>query len=123
MKGRKKFDVQSASQFEKHYNEDDFWDKLKSLVRKAGSKVIYPALQLYYLLQSQHVPLKDKALIVGALGYLILPADLIPDFVPLLGLTDDLTALMLTLRTVDKNLTPDIKEQARSQTQKLLGNG
>ena len=84
------------------------------------SKVLYPALQLYFLLQAKDVPMKAKTLIVGALGYLILPTDLVPDFIPALGFTDDLTALMVALRTLNKYLTPDINARAKDQANKLL---
>ena len=85
-----------------------------------GSKLLYPALQLYYVLQSKDVPVKVKTLIIGALGYLILPADLVPDFIPALGFTDDLTALMVALRTVNKYITPDINARAKEQADRLL---
>lgn len=115
-----KFTIETAPQYERHYDEDSFWKKLRHVASKVGAKVLYPALQLYYLLQSKEVPVKAKTLIIGALGYLILPADLIPDIIPVLGFTDDLTALLLALRTVNTHLTPEIKEQAREQTDKLL---
>ncbi len=82
--------------------------------------MLYPALQLYFLLQAKDVPMKAKTLIVGALGYLILPTDLVPDFIPALGFTDDLTALMVALRTLNKYLTPDINARAKDQADKLL---
>ena len=85
-----------------------------------GRKVLYPALQLYFLLQAKDVPVKAKTLIIGALGYLILPTDMVPDFIPALGFTDDLTALMVALRTLNKHLTPDINARAKEQTEKLL---
>jgi uncharacterized membrane protein YkvA (DUF1232 family) len=44
----------------------------------------------------------------------------VPDFIPALGFTDDLTALMVALRSVNKHLTPEIKQQAREQTDKLM---
>lgn len=115
-----KFSIETAPQFERHYDENSFWKKLKRVAAQVGSKVLYPALQLYYLLQSKEVPVKAKTLIIGALGYLILPADLVPDFIPALGFTDDLTALMIALRTVSKHLTPDINRQAKEQAAKLL---
>lgn len=115
-----KFSIENASQYEWHYDEDNFWRKLRHLATLVGAKVLYPALQLYYLLQSKDVPVKAKTLIIGALGYLILPADLVPDFIPALGFTDDITALLLALRTVSKHLTPDIKRQAKEQAEKLL---
>ena len=115
-----KFTIDTAPQYERHYDEEGFWKKLRRVASKLGAKVLYPALQLYFLLQAKEVPVKAKTLIIGALGYLILPTDLVPDFIPALGFTDDLTALMLALRTVNTHLTPEIKEQAREQTDKLL---
>jgi len=115
-----KFTLETAPQYERHYNEDGFWKKVKHVAAQVGAKVLYPALQLYYLLQSEEVPVKAKTFIIGALGYLILPADLVPDFIPALGFTDDLTALMLALRTVNKHLTPEINRLAKEQTDKLL---
>ena len=115
-----KFTLETAPQYERHYNEDGFWKKVTHVASQVGAKVLYPALQLYYLLQSKDVPVKAKTLIIGALGYLILPADLIPDFIPAMGFTDDLTAIFLALRAVSKYLTPEIKEQARKQTHRLL---
>lgn len=115
-----KFSLDTAPQYERHYDEDSFWKKLKHLASNVGSKVLYPALQLYFLLQAKDVPMKAKTLIVGALGYLILPVDMVPDFIPALGFTDDLTALMVALRTLNKYLTPDINARAKDQANKLL---
>lgn len=115
-----KFSLETAPQYERHYDEDGFWKKVRRIAAKVGEKVLYPALQLYYLLQSKEVPVKTKTLIIGALGYLILPADLIPDFIPALGFTDDLTALLLALNEANKYITPDINRQAREHTDKLL---
>ena len=115
-----KFSLDTAPQYERHYNEDSFWSKLKHVASKVGSKVLYPALQLYFLLQAKDEPMKAKTLIVGALGYLILPTDIVPDFIPALGFTDDLTALMVALRTLNKYLTPDINARAKDQANKLL---
>ena len=115
-----RFSIDTAPQYNRHYDEDSFWKKLKHLASNVGSKVFYPALQLYFLLQAKDVPMKAKTLIVGALGYLILPADLVPDFIPALGFTDDLTALMVALRTLNKYLTPDINARAKDQANKLL---
>ncbi|MBQ7444072.1 MAG: DUF1232 domain-containing protein [Bacteroidaceae bacterium] len=115
-----RFSIDTAPQYNRHYDEDSFWKKLKHLASNVGSKVLYPALQLYFLLQAKDVPMKAKTLIVGALGYLILPTDMVPDFIPALGFTDDLTALMVALRTLNKYLTPDINARAKDQANKLL---
>ncbi len=115
-----RFSIDTAPQYNRHYDEDSFWKKLKHLASNVGSKVLYPALQLYYLLQAKDVPVKAKTLIVGALGYLILPVDMVPDFIPALGFTDDLSALMVALRTLNKYLTPEINQKAKEQTNNIL---
>ena len=79
-----------------NFSESGFWEKLKSVSRKLGSKVTYMLLVLYYSIGE--VPLKDKMLILGVLGYFILPADLVPDLLPG-GFADDIAALAAVFRT------------------------
>lgn len=116
----RQFTLETAEQYKRHYDEDQFWHKLRRLATQVGAKVLYPALQLFYLLQSNDVPAKAKTLIIGALGYLILPADMVPDIIPALGYADDITAIMMAIRALNKYLTPDIKRQAKEQTEKIL---
>ena len=53
------------------YSATGFVEKISHIAKRAGAKLVYAALILYYTLQSKDVPLKDKAIIIGALGYLI----------------------------------------------------
>ena len=80
---------------------------------KVGSKLLFFARLLYYILVSPSTPLKAKGIIIGALGYFILPLDLIPDLIPLVGFTDDLAAIMAVVGIVNRYSTPEIKAQAR----------
>lgn len=105
----------NIEKYQDRYNEKDFAYKLGKAARKAGIKVIYLALVLYYVLKSPSVSKGDKGKIWGALGYFILPIDLIPDFLPVAGYTDDLAALAWAFYSVAKNVTPEIKEQAKSK--------
>lgn len=103
---------QNYKSYARFFSRTSFWRKLSHVAAQAGRKVVYAALVLYYAATSKSVPLKDRAKIYGALGYFILPVDLIPDFTGLLGYTDDLTALVWALRTVANNITPDVCEKA-----------
>ena len=104
-----------TTSYGKHYNESAFWAKVKSL----GKKVLKPALLLYYVMKSPDVPFTIKTAIVGALGYLILPLDLIPDVIPVAGYTDDFAALMAVVKMCDDYITPEIEEQVEEKLNEL----
>jgi uncharacterized membrane protein YkvA (DUF1232 family) len=108
---------QDTSSYKKHYSDSKFWSKVKSL----GKNVLKPALLLFYIMKSPDVPLKIKATIAGALGYLILPLDLIPDFIPVAGYTDDIAALWAVIETCKAYITPEIEAQADDKLDELLG--
>ena len=105
-----------------HYEENAFWEKLKKFGRKAGFQVCYAALLLYYVLRSPDTSSKDRAKILGALGYFLLPIDLIPDFIPIAGYTDDLAALVWGVYCVIKGITPEVKAQAAVKLHEWFGN-
>lgn len=80
--------------------------------RKAGTKVVYYALVLFYTLKDPATPMRYKAVIAGALGYFILPLDMVPDILPFAGLADDWAALIAAVSYVFTAITPEIKEKA-----------
>ena len=112
---------EKVEQYESHYSEAKFGAKLPRVARKAGSKLVYCLLLLYYVLKSPTVSRGDKSKIYGALGYFILPLDLLPDFIPMAGYADDLSAVLWALHTVWKNITPEIKAQAAAKTREWFG--
>ena len=100
------------------FSPTDFVDKVARVAKRAGAKLVYAALILYYTLQSDNVSKADKALIVGALGYMISPFDAVPDAIPIVGLTDDLAVLVYVLKKVWVNVEPEIKDKARARLSK-----
>lgn len=103
------------SKYEKEYSESNFWSKLKKFAKQAGLQVVYLALLLYYLLEDKQTPTKAKVIIASALGYFILPTDLIPDFIIGVGFADDLGALMLALGQVIEYLKAEHKSKSRTK--------
>lgn len=97
------------------FTASDFIEKISRIAKRAGAKLVYAALILYYTLQSDKITMKDKAIIVGALGYLISPLDVIPDAIPIAGLGDDLAVLVYVLNKVWGNVSEEIKEKAKSK--------
>ncbi|PRO67297.1 YkvA family protein [Alkalicoccus urumqiensis] len=104
------------SRGKEHYSESKFWEKLRSAAKKMGSKLVYYSLTLFYAMQDDAVPKKAKMTIVGALGYLILPVDVIPDFIPVIGFTDDLTIIIYALYQVISHVSDETKQRAYEKT-------
>ena len=100
------------------FSQSDFVEKISRIAKRAGAKLVYAALILYYTLQSDKVSTANKALIIGALGYMISPFDGIPDAIPIVGLTDDLAVLLYVLKKVWGDVAPEIQEKAKQRLSK-----
>lgn len=107
--------------YEKEYSEDGYWAKLKKYAATAGIKVTYSTLKLFYCSKSKGVPVWAKSLIIGALGYFILPIDVIPDIIPVTGFLDDAGILASALTAIARYVTPEIKEEAKQKLSEWYG--
>lgn len=107
--------------YRQFFDESKLWGKIKTVARKAGVKVVYVALVLYYMTRSDKVPMLEKIKIYGTLGYFILPTDFIPDVILAMGYTDDLAALAWALWSLRSYITPEIKKQAEDKLQEWFG--
>ncbi|WP_276840415.1 DUF1232 domain-containing protein [Anaerovibrio lipolyticus] len=107
--------------YTEEYSEEDFWTKIKNNVTNIGISLIYKALQLYYVTQSPKCPMKVKAGIYGALGYLISPFDIIPDFTPIAGYTDDAAAIGVALILAQMYIDDNIRAQAKGKIKDIFG--
>ena len=99
-------------QYKSKFSQKAFIDKIQRIAKRAGVKLVYAALILYYTLESDKVSVKDKAIIIGALGYLISPLDVMPDAIPIAGLGDDLAVLIYVLHKIWGDVSEDIKRKA-----------
>ncbi|MFT4638304.1 MAG: uncharacterized membrane protein YkvA (DUF1232 family) [Verrucomicrobiales bacterium] len=104
-----------------HYSDTSFWEKVTKYAKVAGEEVFKHGFTLYYCLQDDRTPTWAKTTIVGALGYLILPVDAIPDIIPVVGFSDDLGALAAASATVAAHIIPEHKVKAADQVETLFG--
>ena len=110
----------NIEKYQKNYSENGLQHKLTKVARWVGAKAIYAVLLLYYVLRNPNVSVADKSKIYGALGYFILPTDMILDFIPVVGYTDDMAAIMWAIHTIANNITPEIKAQAKAKLGELI---
>ena len=104
-----------------YYSESAFWAKVKRFAKKAGVKVIYLALLLYYTLVSPGTPAWAKTVIISALAYFICPVDLIPDAIPVIGFTDGLATLAVANNAEKASVTPDVVAKAKAKAREWFG--
>ena len=91
---------------------------LKKILLKAGRAIALPALEGYELIMDNSTPPQVRISIIGALTYLIVPVDLIPDFIPASGFSDDLVALTAVISLWQHHITPEMKFRAKCKLDK-----
>lgn len=118
------FEKDKRSQIEEygeHYSPQELFFKLARVAKNAGVKIVYCVLILYYALMYGDLTVKEKSVIIGVLGYFILPIDLIPDLLPL-GYTDDLSLIIFVVTKMKKSFTEDIRKMAVDRLKKYFDN-
>lgn len=83
-------------EFSEAYSEGGFWETMSKLTHTLGKdakELAMKALTLYYCVRDKAVPISVKFVVIGALGYLIMPFDMTPDFIPAIGWLDDLIVI------------------------------
>lgn len=89
----------------------EFWPKVKRVA--ASLPFAQDLLAAYYCAFDHQTPLHVKAALIGALAYFVLPADAMPDILPLLGYTDDALVLVTAMRMVSGHVRDEHREAAR----------
>ena len=96
----------------------DFWSKLK---RFAGMvPFVEDLVAAYYCALDPATPMRVRGMLLAALAYFILPADLIPDMIAGLGFADDAALLTAVIGLVASHITPTHRAAAARALDKEL---
>ncbi|CCD99536.1 conserved hypothetical protein [Bradyrhizobium sp. STM 3809] len=94
-----------------------FWIKFKQVV--ARIPFAEDLLAAYYCAFDKETPRHVQVALLGALAYFILPFDIVPDMMPILGFTDDAAVLATAIRMVASHITPDHRAAAKAALARL----
>lgn len=96
---------------------------IKSSAAKLGRATTKMMLELYYVLKSPNTSTVNKTIIVAALGYQLLPKDLLPrKKFGLLGFLDNGITLAVAYNRVKSSITPEIEQQVANTLNGWFGN-
>jgi uncharacterized membrane protein YkvA (DUF1232 family) len=94
-----------------------FWPK----IRRVAAKVPFAAeaLSVWYCARDEETPAAAKGMMLAALAYFVVPTDAIPDFIAVLGYTDDAAVFATLMGVVGKNLKPRHRRMAKDAVERM----
>ncbi len=96
---------------------EGFWPKMLKVV--AHVPFAGEALAAFYCATDPATPARVKGMLLAALAYFVVPVDLIPDLLPGIGFTDDLTVLVTTIGMLAGHISEAHREKARKALKAL----
>ena len=111
MQGEISWDVASLAR-EKAYVRRGFWTKARRFA--AALPFAEDLLAAWYCAFDRETPRHVQAALVGALAYFVLPFDVVPDMMPVLGFTDDAAVLAAALKLVSSHMRPAHRDAAKA---------
>ncbi|BCG57375.1 YkvA family protein [Paenibacillus sp. URB8-2] len=96
---------------QEEYVKQGFLQKIK----KNAAKIPFAgeAVAMYYCAMDRQTPITAKLTAIGALAYIVLPVDIIPDFIAVLGFTDDAAAFWAAYKSISMHVKDEHREKAR----------
>lgn len=90
---------------------DGFWRKL----RRALGRIPFAedAVAAFYCAMDSATPLHARAIMLAALAYFVLPIDLVPDALTVIGFTDDATVLATAIAVAGAHIRPEHRAKAK----------
>lgn len=88
-----------------------FWPTLRKAIRQIP--LTEDLVAGYYCALDPEVPLRIRATLIGALVYFVSPIDALPDAIPGIGFTDDVSVLLAAITLVASYITEEHRQKAR----------
>ena len=100
-------------------DERRFWRKVRRVVARVP--FAEDVLAAYFCAMDRDTPTYVRGVLLGAVAYFVLPADMIPDVLAPLGFTDDASVIAAAIAAVGSHLQPRHRRQARQRLEQLAG--
>ncbi|MBN7806258.1 DUF1232 domain-containing protein [Agrobacterium rosae] len=94
-----------------------FWPKMKRVMSKVP--FARDAAAAYYCAMDRETPFRAKGILFAALGYFIMPMDVVPDVFAVIGFTDDIAVLTAALAMIRAHIKMEHYEAADAALERL----
>lgn len=94
--------------------------KILQLVKNWAELLKQDVLALWFSLKHPQMPFGAKAIAFFTVAYALSPIDLIPDFIPVLGLLDDLILIPVLMWLTIKLTPSEVLNRSRQQAQEWM---
>jgi uncharacterized membrane protein YkvA (DUF1232 family) len=92
----------------------------QALVRRIGKLPWRAKAQLACaLMRDPRLPISVRLVIPAAVLYLVLPLDIIPDFIPILGQLDDLLVLLVAMRLIMRSIPEALLDEHIARLERI----
>lgn len=95
----------------------DFWKVLKKAARHIP--FMEEVVASYFCATDPQTPTRVRVILLGSLGYFVMPVDAIPDFLAAFGFVDDVTVLTTAITTVSVSITDAHRRVAKEALKDL----
>lgn len=106
--------------YAKHFSEKKL-NRKTARNKRLGRALLKKVFELGYAFLSPDTPAWARAVIIGALGYFISPADAVPDLIPGVGYVDDAGVITSALVAVASSVTDAVEARANEAVDNILG--
>ncbi len=92
------------------------WRKARALGRQLP--FAEDVIAAYFCVTDEKTPRRVKLVLLGALAYFVMPLDIMPDLLPLIGFTDDAAVITAALAAVASSITDEHRKKAHEVVEK-----
>lgn len=107
--------------YQTKFREFNFLLFLKRKFKSLSIQLVYKSLLMFYAFKRKETPYWAKNVVLGTLGYVLTPIDMLPDLTPLIGYTDDVSVLSYGLVMISCYINQEVRDKALSGTKNLYG--
>jgi uncharacterized membrane protein YkvA (DUF1232 family) len=102
-------------------DEEHLGHRLFTLLKKAARNLPFAvdAMAAWHCARDPATPARVRIVLLSAVAYFVMPIDMLPDFAPLLGFTDDAAVIAAAIATVAGAIKPEHREAAERSLRDL----